>query len=134
MDEHIDILIIEDRAVMRAILRDFLQSGFPGLSIGEARGEARAFDIVRERRPAIVLVDIVLADANGIDHTAKITALLPETRVIILSAHAGEPYAERAHAAGAFALVEKDKIYAELIPCVSRALRKARPGDKCACG
>jgi DNA-binding NarL/FixJ family response regulator len=135
MAEHIDILIIEDRPVMRAILRDFLQSGFPDLSIGEARSSVRAYEMVREGYPRIVLLDNALADANGIELTAKIKALAPHTQVIIVSEYAGEPDVERADAAGAFALIEKQKIYAELIPSVGRALRKSGRADGCAaCG
>lgn len=124
MAGHIDILIVEDRAVLRAMLREFLQSQSPGLSIGEAGNGRDALELLCECRPAVVLMDIGLPDANGIDLTAEIRKLAPDTHVIVVSQHAGEPYRERALAAGAVAFLSKEKIYSELIPLVVRALRQ----------
>jgi two-component system, NarL family, invasion response regulator UvrY len=132
---HIDILIVEDRAVLRAMLREFLQSQSPRFSIGEAGSGRDALELVRECRPAVVLMDIGLPDANGIDLTAEIRKLAPGTQVIVVSQHAGEPYRERAHAAGAIAFLSKEKIYSELIPLVMRALREMPPsGIPSRCG
>jgi len=116
------VLIVDDQAVMRALLRDFLQSSFTGLEVSEAHDGARALALARERSPRVVLMDINLTDANGIELAAQIKALLPDTRVIMVTSLTGSAYFERARAAGAFGFVTKEKIYAELIPIVASAL------------
>lgn len=118
------MLIVEDQDYMRRMLREFLQAAFPGKNILEAGDGRSALTLCSERRPRIVLMDIGLPDANGIELTAKIKTILPETAVIIVSSHAGSAYTERARAAGAFAYVTKEAVHEELLPAVIGALRQ----------
>lgn len=129
MTERIAILIVEDQDFMRRALRDYLQSAYPNAAIIEAADGARALKLCRSRSPQLVLMDVGLPDVNGIDLTAQVKKMLPETAVIIVSQHAGQAYVERAHAAGAFAYITKDKVYRELLPTVGRALGRAPSGS-----
>ncbi len=122
------MLVVEDQDFMRWALRDYLQSAYPDAAIIEAADGARALELCRSRSPQLVLMDVGLPDANGIDLTAQVKEMLPETAVIIVSQHAGHTYVERAHAAGAFAYITKDKVYRELLPTVGRALGRAPSG------
>jgi DNA-binding NarL/FixJ family response regulator len=67
-------------------------------------------------------MDVQLPDANGIDVSAQIKNLFPETVIVVVSQHSGAAYVERAKAAGAFAYITKDKVYRELLPTIARAL------------
>ena len=125
MTERITILVVEDQDFMRRALRDYLQSAYPDAAIIEAADGARALELCRSRSPQLVLMDVGLPDANGIELTAQVKEMLPETAVIIVSQHAGDAYVERARAAGAFAYITKDKVYRELLPTVGRALGRA---------
>ena len=122
------MLIVEDQDYMRRMLREFLQAAFPDKTIFEAGDGRSALALCSERRPGIVLMDIGLPDANGIELTARIKSMLPDTAVIIVSSHAGSAYTERAKAAGAFAYVAKDAVHDELLPTVTAALGLAHPG------
>ena len=127
------MLIVEDQEQMRRVLREFLQSAYADAVILEAADGARGLEFCRSQRPQLVLVDISLPDANGIDLTAQIREMLPETAVIVVSQHAAPAYVDRAHAAGAFAYVKKDRAYRELLPAIKLALEgtqsKPRDGD-----
>ena len=90
------MLIVEDQDFMRQMLRDYLQSAYPDAAIMEAADGARALELCRSRSPQLVLMDVGLPDANGIDLTAQVKEMLPETAVIIVSQHAGQAYVERA--------------------------------------
>lgn len=107
---------------MRAALRDVLQSAYPTAHICEAGDGARAMELCLSHSPRLVLMDIGLPDANGVEITARIKALLPECNVIVVSQHAAPIYVERAHEAGACAYVTKDMAHEELLPAVARAL------------
>lgn len=116
------MLIVEDQEAMRRSLREFLQSAFPEKKILEAADGATALRLCREHPPSVVLMDIGLPDANGIELTAHIKAMLPDTRVIVVSAFTGKAYADHARAAGAFAYIEKSTVYEALLPALQAAL------------
>jgi DNA-binding NarL/FixJ family response regulator len=123
------MLIVEDQDYMRQMLREYLQAAFPGKTILEASDGRSALTLCSERKPRIVLMDIGLPDVNGIELTAKIKIMLPETAVIIVSSHAGSAYTERARAAGVFAYVTKEAVHEELLPAVIGALRQQDSGN-----
>lgn len=123
------ILIVDDRCYIRSLLREFLRPAFPGSRIVEAADGRRGMAFIRECRPQVVLMDISLPDANGIELTAQAKALHPDTRVIMVTQHREAPYMEHARAAGAFGYVVKDSIYTELLPLVARALGSAPSHD-----
>lgn len=123
----VDLLMIDDQSVMRALIRDFLQTGIPGLAIAEAPDGSRGMRLVAEREPRVVLVDVNLPDANGIELAARIKALRPATEVIMVSNVGGSAYVERAHTAGAFGYVHKDRVYTDLLPFLTRALDLTPP-------
>lgn len=129
MTQQVTILLVEDQDFMRRALRDYLQCAYPDAAIIEAADGARALELCRSRSPQLVLMDVGLPDANGIDLIAQIKEMLPETAVIIVSQHAAQAYVERARAAGAFAYISKDKVYRELLPTVGRALGPAPSGS-----
>jgi DNA-binding NarL/FixJ family response regulator len=120
--EKAEMLIVEDQDFMRRVLREFLQSAFPDKNIMEAEDGHSALVLCRERHPGVVLMDVGLPDANGIELTAQVKQMLPDTAVIIVSTHTGSAYTERARAAGAFAYVAKDAVHQELLPAIRAAL------------
>ena len=117
------MLIVEDHARMRSALRDYLQSAYPRFSIFEAADAASAFELCREREFRVVLLDVRLPDANGIDLIAPLRVLRPECEIVVVSQYAIPAYAERARAAGAFAYVTKNSIFHDLTPTIDRALQ-----------
>ena len=116
------ILIVEDRPVMLAMLHEFVQNAFPQSSILDTDNGGRAMELCAEHQPALVLMDVCLPDANGIDLTARIRMRWPSTRVIVLSYLGGDAYAEGATAAGALAYIVKDRLIPELVPAIAQAL------------
>jgi DNA-binding NarL/FixJ family response regulator len=124
-----DLLVIDDQSVMRALIRDFLQTSIPNLVIAEAPDGKRGMQLVAERNPRVVLMDVNLPDANGIELTAKIKNLHPHIQVIMVSNLGGSAYVERAHIAGALGYVHKDKIYTDLLPFLTRALGASPPHE-----
>lgn len=122
MDTRNVVLIVEDNALMRVLLRYFLEVEFPGLTVHEGADGAAALELATRHRPAVVLMDIRLPDADGIALTAKVMDMLPDTRVIMVTQLTGSPYVERARAAGAIGYVVKDRIHRQLSPLVAQAL------------
>ena len=124
------VLIVEDHAAMRAGLSVLLQTAFPGCRILEADSSARALAICFEQQPRLVLMDVCLPDANGIEFTGRLVKLFRDIGVIIVSNLNAQVYFEQARAAGALGYIVKDKLSDELIPAVASVLGIAPAGGR----
>ena len=116
------VLIVEDHSPLRQVMREFLQSVFPGCSFREAADGAGALQACHAYRPQLVLMDICLPDADGIELTARLKILYPGIQVIVVSHKSGEVYVQQALAAGARAYVCKDHILTDLVPAVAAVM------------
>jgi len=117
------ILIVESSAPMRKMLRQLLQSAHPDCLILEADAPEVAVEMCKRCRPRLVLVDAMLAQADGIAFIARVKALLPNAPIIVVSQDAAGACARRALDAGAYAYVLKNRRYRELPPTIASALR-----------
>ena len=119
---HATVLIVEDEALLRQTMHDYLRDAFPDCRFMDAAHGAGALEACKSRRPDLVLMDKCLPDADGIELTARLNMLYPGIQVIVISYRSGEIYAQSALAAGARAYLIKDNLSAELIPAVAAAL------------
>jgi two-component system response regulator NreC len=117
----IRLLLVDDHAVVRSGLRMLLESQ-PDLEIGGEAGTAHeALRLVELLRPNLVLMDIGLPDASGIDTTLAIRQRWPETAVVALTIHEDEEYFFRMLHAGASGYVPKRAAPEELLTAVRTA-------------
>ncbi|MCX6905921.1 MAG: response regulator transcription factor, partial [Verrucomicrobia bacterium] len=61
----------------------------------------QAVALAKKLRPAVVVMDIAMPLLNGLEATRQVLQVLPDTRVLILSAHSDEAYVEQVIALGA---------------------------------
>ncbi|MEV0618196.1 response regulator transcription factor [Nonomuraea sp. NPDC050404] len=72
-DEPLTVLIVDDHPMFRQGLRHVLDTD-PGLRVaGEAGDLATAYELVRQLRPQVVLMDLCLPDGSGIEATRRLT-------------------------------------------------------------
>jgi DNA-binding NarL/FixJ family response regulator len=110
----IQVLLADDHALVRAGIRMLLES-FPGIDIvGEASDGRRAVELVKSKRPDVVLMDIAMPGLNGLEAVSRLSKDYPDVRVIILSMHATEEYVLKALQAGARGYLIKDAATTEL--------------------
>lgn len=107
---------------MRAGVSLLLQSAFPGCRIHEAEHSVRALTICFVHQPRLILMDVCLPDANGIELTGRLRKLFPDVSVIIISNINTDVHVEQARAAGAIGYILKDRLHDELVPAVAAAL------------
>ena len=81
-------------------------------------------ELVSKNHPDVAVLDIGMAQLNGIEATRQIVSTEPATQVVILSMHADEGYVLRALKAGARAYILKNSAEADLI----RAIRSVAEG------
>ncbi|MDQ5849031.1 MAG: response regulator [Pseudomonadota bacterium] len=116
------MLIVEDQAPMRAALCDLIETWFPKLRVIHAPDGATARKLFDARRPAFVLVDKNLPDANGLDLARTIKKLSPATMIAVTSVETNAHIAAQARAAGAVAFIGKDRLFDELRPLIGAAV------------
>jgi DNA-binding NarL/FixJ family response regulator len=102
------ILIVEDGAIFRELLRTTLQSRFPAAEISEAANGKEALHQMESLVPELVFIDIRLPDANGLELTALIKSKHPETKIVILTNYDLPEYREAASNYKADHFIPKD--------------------------
>ncbi|MEA2722433.1 MAG: hypothetical protein QOH59_204 [Gemmatimonadales bacterium] len=108
------VLIADDHRLIRAGMRALL-SNIPGIhGVLEAGSGSEALDIVARHRPEVALMDIAMPGMSGLEALSHIRQSRSDTRVIILSMHAGQEYVGRALHGGASGYLVKTAGVAEL--------------------
>ncbi len=119
------VLLVDDDALVRAGLRIILSSADDLQVVGEADDGARAVAAVREHRPDVVLMDIRMAEMDGITATAALRRLDPPPQVIVLTTFHADEQVMSALRAGASGFLVKDTPPTEII----NAVRVVATGD-----
>ncbi len=121
-----NVLLIDDHALLRSGLRRILDPHDDIAVIGEAASGIEGIELARLHRPQVAVVDIAMKGLNGIDATAQILRACPETRVLILSMYADQRYVARAMNAGAAGYLLKDCVEDELVEAIRTVARGGR--------
>lgn len=102
------VFIVEDHALMRGTLADLVNSQDDMEVVGTA---SRAEDVMTgfaSEPPDVAMVDLSLPGVSGDRLATRLRELHPELRVLIVSGHDHELYADLARDAGAHGFVMKD--------------------------
>lgn len=117
----IEVFLVDDHAVLRQGLRMILEAQPDIRVVGEATDGREAVRVVPTLCPHVLLIDISMAELNGIEAMRQIRARSPRTRAVMLSMHANELYIARALEAGALGYVLKESTSAEVVAAVRAA-------------
>ena len=104
----INIAIVDDHAVVRAGLRQFLSDHVDLRVVAEASNGREALDIVRKELADVMLLDISMPEQSGVDTLIAIKARAPNLPVLILSGFPEEHYAMTLLRQGAAGYLGKD--------------------------
>lgn len=101
------ILICDNEEILRALVRATLDEG--GYELVEARDGDESLALARSHRPDVVVLDMMMPGRTGVEVLRALRADpdLAGTRVVMLTARAGEADRETAAAAGADRFVPK---------------------------
>jgi DNA-binding NarL/FixJ family response regulator len=120
------ILIVDDHSLVREGLRMRI-AAFPDLEVcGEATTEEEAVQLVKEKNPDMVIVDISLKSGHGIELIKRIKVISPNTKMLVSSGFQESLYAERALRAGAQGYLNKQDSGEKVIDAIRTILRGER--------
>ncbi|MGE0044959.1 MAG: sigma-54-dependent transcriptional regulator [Hyphomonadaceae bacterium] len=121
-----DILVIDDEADIRELISGILQD--EGHQVRTARDGDEALEAVRQRRPALVVLDVWLQGSriDGLDLLTILKDLDPDMPVVVISGHGTIETAVVAIRKGAYDFVEKPFTADRLLVVIARASENAR--------
>ena len=101
------VMLVDDHEIMRDGLREVLERSGDFEVVGQAGDGAAAVRVAQSLRPDVIIMDVMMPLKNGIDACREITDILPDTRVLILTASSEEDAVMEAVAAGATGYLQK---------------------------
>jgi DNA-binding NarL/FixJ family response regulator len=119
----IRIAIVDDHAIVRAGLRQFLSEQVDLRVTGEASSGREALDLVRAGEVDVMLMDLSLPDQSGVETLAAIKARKPELPVLILSGFPEAHYATTLLRQGASGYLNKECDPEEIATAVRTVFR-----------
>ncbi|HOE11826.1 MAG TPA: response regulator transcription factor [bacterium] len=108
------VILADDHRILREGLRALLEKDPDIKVIAEADNGRRAVELVETLHPHVVIMDIGMADMNGIEATRRISELSREVKVIGLSIHSDKRFVFEMLRAGAAGFLLKECAFEEL--------------------
>ena len=115
------LLIADDHTLLAEACKHLLEPEFEVVGIAD-NGRA-LLQLASELKPEIVILDIAMAQLNGLDAGKQIKHLLPATKLVFLTMNMSPEVAAEAFRRGASAYVVKSSAASDLVRAIRRALR-----------
>lgn len=117
----VKILIVDDSDFSRSVINKMLsEEGFQ--IVGEAASAEAALPLLKDKRPDIVVADIVMPNVSGLELTEKISQNFPDIAVIIVSSLSQEHIVLDAISAGASDFIAKPIQKQQLVDSVQKIM------------
>lgn len=119
----ITLAFVEDHQMIRKMWTDLFEE-MPEVTItGQSSSLAEAIPMVAEKKPDVILLDINLPDASGLEAVPYILETSPHTKIIAVSMHNQASYAKQMLELGARAYVTKNSSPDEIFEAVNAVMR-----------
>jgi DNA-binding NarL/FixJ family response regulator len=129
VNQPIRVLLCDDHVVVREGLHKLL-SGYPEVQVvGKAVDGEEAVAAAHRLAPDVVLMDLAMPQMDGVEATRRITAELPDVRVLVLTSFAEGDRVRAAIDAGAAGFALKDTDPEELVRAIGSVVRGEAPID-----
>ena len=122
----INVMLVDDHAVVRMGFKMLLESDKDIKVIAEAENGETAIKAYMEHKPNIVVMDITMPGMGGLEAIERILAKDSNARILVLSAHEDSVHPKRVLNAGAMGYLTKRSAAEELI----KAIRMVASGKK----
>ena len=114
----IRILTVDDHPLLREGIASLVGTELDMTIVGEASNGREALNAFRTLRPDITLMDLSMADMNGIEAIEHILSEFAEAKIIVLTTYSGDAQIFRALKAGAHGYLLKGLLRKELLETI----------------
>src|SRR5258708_2740408 len=119
----ISVIIVEDHQLVREMWASLLEDNKEIEVVGECGGFDEAIEMIRIKRPDIVLLDINLPGASGLDAVPLIRKFAPGSKIIAVSMHNQPVYAKKMLQLGAMGYVTKNSSPGEMLQAIDEIIK-----------
>src|ERR1700744_5453211 len=116
------VLVVYDHPIVRQGLRRMIETEADLVVCGEVQTEREARAAIRALVPDVVIVDVSLAQGDGLELVRDVHAQRPDLPMLVLSMHDELIYGERLLAAGASGYIMKQAASDQLLVALRRVL------------
>ncbi|MFP4268136.1 MAG: response regulator transcription factor [Spirochaetaceae bacterium] len=103
------VVIIDDHPIVRQGYAQLINREFDLETVGEAEDSSSALRVIEELKPDIALIDLSLKDSNGLELIKNLAVSHKDLKILVISLHDENVYAERALRAGAKGYIMKSE-------------------------
>jgi two-component system, NarL family, response regulator LiaR len=118
MEEKIRVLVVDDQTVVREGLVAILSYNPEIEVVGQAEDGLQALVMVKEKKPDVILLDLVMPREDGLAAIPKIKDAMPEARILVVTSFAENDRVFQAIKAGALGYVLKDATRDQLFQAI----------------
>jgi DNA-binding NarL/FixJ family response regulator len=118
----VNILIVDDSASIRHLLRSYIEKNSEWEICGEAENGQDAIEKVKGLSPDVVILDWLMPLMSGLEAARQITRLAPKTAMLMLTLHRSDQLVKEAEAAGIQHVFSKSGNLADLIASLRSAV------------
>jgi two-component system invasion response regulator UvrY len=118
MSAPINVLLVDDHAVVRMGFKMLLESDADIKVVAEADSGENGVKMYMEHKPDVVVMDITMPGIGGLEATDRIMAKDSSARILVLSAHEDSVHPKRVLNAGAMGYLTKRSAAEELIKAI----------------
>jgi DNA-binding NarL/FixJ family response regulator len=118
----ITVIVVDDHKLIREMWTQIFRFTENIQVIGETGVFAEAIELIKTKRPDIVLLDINLPPASGLDAVPLIRKFSPGTRIIAVSMHSQPVFAKKMLKLGAKGYVTKNSSQDEILKAVDEVM------------
>ena len=114
----IRVMLADDHQVVRTGLRAVLATAKDMTVVAEAASGREAIALAERAKPDVIVMDVSMADIDGLVATGEILSRPPAPRILVLTMHGEEEYLSKALKAGASGFLVKSAAHQELVDAV----------------
>lgn len=112
------VLLVDDHDLVRVGVKSLLETANGIEVVGEASSGEDALKLVKELQPNVVLMDVKMPGIGGLEATKRIARQYPDTKVLVVTVYADEPYPSRVLQAGAMGYITKGTSLEEMVQAI----------------
>jgi DNA-binding NarL/FixJ family response regulator len=118
VNEQINLVIVDDHPGVRQGIISLLKVARDVVVVGEAANGKQAIELATQKKPDLILLDVELPDMRGDIVLKHIHELLPEVKVLAISAHSDQQYVLGMMNNGASGYLTKEALPAKLVKAI----------------
>jgi len=119
-------MLVDDHDLVRTGIKRLLED-HPNISIvGEATSGEQALDLITEKDPDVVLMDINMPGIGGLEATRKLLQRKPNLKIIVVTMHEDDRFAQRLLKAGAMGYLTKGAKVDEILQALQAVMDNQR--------